>query len=86
MLNKLPELPISTCNGRSFILPAEEYEFKKNAENGELYAVFPFNLYGKAHGNEDIVINTMDRRTEKMRLEVLVGHRTRLTGHTVEIR
>lgn len=65
MLNKLPELPISTCNGRSFILPAEEYEFKKNAENGELYAVFPFNLYGKAHGNEDIVINTMDRRTEK---------------------
>ena len=36
--------------------PAEEYEFKKNAENGELYAVFPFNLYGKAHGNEDIVI------------------------------
>ncbi len=65
MMKMLPKLPLSTCNGRQFILPAEEYEYKMNAENGELYPVFPFNLYGKAYGNEDIVINTMNRRTVK---------------------
>lgn len=61
----LPKIPLSTYDGKQFILPAEEYEYKKNAENGELYPVFPFNLYGKAYGNEDIAINTMDRRTVK---------------------
>lgn len=65
MMALLPEIPLATHDGRQFILPAEEYEYKMNAENGELYPVFPFNLYGKAHGNEEIVINTMNRRTVK---------------------
>ena len=61
----LPDIPLGTDGRNKYILPAEEYHNKMNAENGELYPVFPFNLYGKAYGNEDIVINTMERRTVK---------------------
>lgn len=61
----LPDIPLGTDGKKKYILPAEEYSNKMNAENGELYPVFPFNLYGKAYGNEDIVINTMERRTVK---------------------
>lgn len=65
MKDMVPAIPTAIDNGRQYILPAEEYMNKMNAENGELYPVFPFNMYGKAFGNEEIVINTMDRRTVK---------------------
>ena len=39
----VPEVPVK--DGR--ILPAEEYGIGRNAENPELYAVFPFRLYGR---------------------------------------
>lgn len=61
----LPDIPLGSDNEKRYILPAEEFSNKMNAENGELYPVFPFNLYGKAYGNEEIVINTMERRTVK---------------------
>ncbi len=34
-----------------------------NAENGELYPVFPFRLYGLGQGTEDVVEWTMQHRT-----------------------
>lgn len=63
LLQDLPEIPVSGSGNDAYILPAEFYSTKMNAENGELYPVFPFNLYGKAWGNEHIVINTMKKRT-----------------------
>ena len=37
----------------------------KNSENGELYPVFPFRLFGVAQGTEHIVEHTMKHRTNK---------------------
>ena len=61
--NELPQVPMQTIEGRQAIAPAEEWSKKMNSENGELYPVFPFNLYGLGHGTEDIVEWTMQHRT-----------------------
>lgn len=61
--NELPPVPMQTIEGRTAIAPAEEWSKKMNAENGELYPVFPFRLYGMGHGSEDIVEWTMKHRT-----------------------
>jgi hypothetical protein len=45
------------------IAPAEEWSKKMNSENGELYPVFPFQLFGVGHGTEDMVEWTMEHRT-----------------------
>ena len=54
----VPEIPVR--DGR--ILPAWEYGVGRNAENPELYAIFPFRLYGK--GNE-LAIKTYQTRVFK---------------------
>ena len=61
--NELPQVPMQTIDGRTTIAPAKEWNKKMNAENGELYPVFPFRLYGIGHSNEDIVDWTMKHRT-----------------------
>lgn len=60
---ELPQVPMQTIEGRQAIAPAEEWSKKMNSENGELYPVFPFKLYGLGHGTEDIVEWTMKHRT-----------------------
>jgi hypothetical protein len=62
---ELPEVALGNEAGKQFILPAARYEHYGNAENGELYAVFPFPLYGVGHGTENIVAETMARRVNK---------------------
>jgi alpha-L-fucosidase 2 len=59
VLRDLPPIPMGTThdgksppfgngdsNGISIILPAEKYGHTRNAENPELYAAFPYRLYG----------------------------------------
>jgi hypothetical protein len=64
-LNDLPPLPIKTENGKSFILPAEIFKVRRNSENPELYAVFPYRLYGRAAGGLEIGLETWRRRMVK---------------------
>ncbi|MCK5563952.1 MAG: hypothetical protein KAJ07_01785 [Planctomycetes bacterium] len=63
--SELPEIPIHTIDGKQAIAPAEKWDKKMNAENGELYPVFPFRCYGIALGSKDIVDWTMKHRTCK---------------------
>ena len=64
-LNDLPPLPMKTENGKSFILPAEIFRVRRNSENPELYAVFPYRLYGRAAGGLEIGLETWQRRMVK---------------------
>ena len=64
-LSEIPEVPLREINGRTAIAPAEEFEHKANAENGELYPVFPFRLFGLGQNTQDIVEWTMKHRTAK---------------------
>jgi alpha-L-fucosidase 2 len=62
---EIPEVPMQTIEGNKVIAPAEKWDIKRNAENGELYPVFPFRCFGLGLGSEDIVSGTMKNRTHK---------------------
>ncbi len=63
--DEIPEIPFQTIEGKKSIAPAEKWEKKQNAENGELYPVFPFRCFGVGQGTGDIVASTMIQRTVK---------------------
>ena len=62
---ELPAIPLTRINDQPAIAIAEKYEMKKNSENAELYAVFPFRCFGLAEGTKDLVENTIENRTVK---------------------
>jgi hypothetical protein len=62
---QLPDIALASEGGKQYILPAAKFEHKANAENGELYAVFPYSLFGVGHGTENIVAKTMEKRLFK---------------------
>ena len=61
--SEIPEVPLHTIEGRLAIAPAEKWEKKRNAENGELYPVFPFRCFGLGLGSGELVEWTMQHRT-----------------------
>ncbi|MCK5834978.1 MAG: hypothetical protein KAG98_04535 [Lentisphaeria bacterium] len=63
--SEIPPLNIIGKGKKKYIAPAYEWKKKMNAENGALYAVFPFSLYGMVQGTQDIVTETMKHRVSK---------------------
>lgn len=62
---ELPEISLREIDGRQAIAPALKWEKQSNAENGELYPVFPFRCFGLGLGSADIVAWTMQHRSCK---------------------
>jgi hypothetical protein len=63
---KLPELPTTrTPEGKVMLAPAQEFKEKRNVENPELYAVFPFRLVALEKPNVEQGIEALRRRTDK---------------------
>jgi alpha-L-fucosidase 2 len=60
---KLPPLGKGDPDGTPVILPAQAYDKTRNAENPELYTVFPYHLYGIGKPDLDLA-----RATYKARL------------------
>lgn len=67
ILNELPQMPKSREGDNEFLLPTEKIldEQIKNSENPELYAVFPYRLYGVGMPELEVARNTFERRTFK---------------------
>ncbi len=65
----LPELPRGTRNGKDVLLPYEGPQTmkSKNHENPELYAIYPFRLYGLERPNLDLAIRTFNARKCKQK-------------------
>jgi hypothetical protein len=59
---EIPEISLQTVDGRAAIAPAAKWSKQQNAENGELYAVFPFRCFGLAMGTGELVASTMKYR------------------------
>lgn len=57
--NKLPEIPLREEDGITMLAPAQRYEDKHNMESPELYAVFPFRLFGVGKPNIEYGIEAM---------------------------
>lgn len=64
-LNDLPPIPIGEADGERFLLPAEKFASRQNMENPELYAVFPYRLYGVGKPDLAVALNTWPRRNHK---------------------
>jgi hypothetical protein len=64
---ELPDLPQGVVNGVKVLLPYEGEQTMKlgNSENPELYAVYPFRLYGLGRPDLDIALNTWKARKIK---------------------
>lgn len=64
MLNLLPKIPVGLKNGKEVLLPyaGEQTAPIRNSENPELYAVYPFRLYGIGKPGTDLAIRTFQER------------------------
>jgi hypothetical protein len=64
-LARLPELPTrDTPDGRA-LAPAGIFDAKRNIENPELYAVFPFRLCSFEQDNRDLGLNALKHRWDR---------------------
>lgn len=65
--NELPPLPTATANGQTVLLPYTGPQTIKsnNSENPELYAIYPFRLYGLGKPGLDVAINTFNTRKQR---------------------
>jgi hypothetical protein len=64
---ELPELPVGEKNGAGILLPYAGPQTAKgrNSENPELYAVYPFRIYGLGKPDLQLAINTFNNRIFK---------------------
>jgi alpha-L-fucosidase 2 len=67
-LSEIPVLPIGTRNNKTVLLPytGPQTANGRNGENPELYAIFPFRLYGIDKPDLEMAINTFNERIMKM--------------------
>ncbi|MFC1738745.1 DUF5703 domain-containing protein [Planctomycetota bacterium] len=72
-LGELPELPRRKANGETILAAAESFEDTQthNIENPELYAVFPYRLYGLDKPDLEMARKTFDNR---LHVEGNFGH------------
>ena len=63
--SELPETPFGEADGKKWIEPARTYSKYSNAENPELYAVFPYRAYGVGKPDLDVAVKTWQRRKNK---------------------
>lgn len=62
---RLPDLPTREVNGVRMLAPAAQFANRKNCENPELYAVFPFRLVSFEKPNAQLGIETLCHRTDR---------------------
>jgi hypothetical protein len=47
------------------LAPAERFADKRNVENPELYAIYPFRLYGLGKAGRELAVRALERREDK---------------------
>jgi hypothetical protein len=62
---KLAPLPVREVPGGKALAPATRFADKRNVENPELYAVFPFRLCSFERDNRDLGVNALKHRWDR---------------------
>ncbi len=65
VIEHLPALPINEINGKKYLAPAYLFDMKMNMENPELYAVFPYRIFGIGKKDTMLAVNTFLNRLHK---------------------
>lgn len=66
LINDLPAIPFREETGQRLLAPAENYGEKRNSENPELYAIFPYRKFGVGKPDLGIARRTFSARTHKV--------------------
>ena len=56
MLARIPEIPLRIVDGKEMIAPAQAWERVNNIETPQLYAVFPWRMYGVGKEGLEIAV------------------------------
>jgi alpha-L-fucosidase 2 len=62
--SKLPPIPTREVDGKLMLAPAERFAKKQNVENPELYAVYPFRLFGTGKPGIELAVRALDNRQD----------------------
>lgn len=62
MWQRIPEIPVRETPSGTALAPAERFEDKRNVENPEMYAVFPFRLFSFEQPNAEWAVNALEHR------------------------
>jgi len=62
---KLPPVPTREVDGARMLAPAARFADKRNVENPELYAVYPFRLFGLGQPAIELAIRALERREDR---------------------
>jgi len=65
LLRELPPVPAADVGGVKLLRPADSFSACANSDNPELYAVFPFRLYGVGRPDLAMASATYERRTNR---------------------
>jgi len=65
MHDKMPELPTREVEGKRMLAPAERFATKRNIENPELYAVFPYRRVAVGRPGIELAIEALNHRWDK---------------------
>ncbi|MCS7091348.1 MAG: DUF5703 domain-containing protein [Verrucomicrobiota bacterium] len=65
LLLKLPPVPLHKIQGKWALAPAESFSNKRNTENPELYAVFPFRLYAFNRPHAELAFHALEYRSDR---------------------
>lgn len=68
LLDELPAVPTREIDAHRVLAPGESFRTQQNMENPELYAVFPYRLYGVGKPDLETAVRTFEHRQFK-------GHR-----------
>ncbi len=65
MRAKMPGLPVREVDGKKMLAPAETFATKRNIENAELYAVFPYRQAALGRPGIELAIEALNNRWDK---------------------
>lgn len=65
LIQDLPSIPRRVVNNDTLLAPASEYSDKKNIENPELYAIFPYRIFTIGKPDIDLAKRTFAARIHK---------------------
>lgn len=72
-LSRIPPLPVRELNGKTMLAPAQQWARINNTESPQLYAVYPWGLYGVGQPNLDMAINTYYHDPDVQKFKSHVG-------------
>lgn len=73
MLNHIPPISFREFDGHKTIAPAQKWERINNTEPAELYAVFPWHIYGIGKPDLQTAINTWQYDTDAIKFRSFIG-------------